>query len=113
MENERDDLTGAIQRLRAAISSLNREGRERLLDAFHRVDGHFQTLFHRLFGGGEAHLKLTEADDPLDAGLEIMASPPGKKMQHLAPMLGGETEVTAGDPGGGEETRVGTGGGRR
>ncbi|MEQ9331941.1 MAG: chromosome partitioning protein ParA, partial [Thalassobaculum sp.] len=95
MENERDDLTGAIQRLRAAISSLNREGRERLLEAFNRVDRHFQTLFGRLFGGGEAHLKLTEADDPLDAGLEIMASPPGKKMQHLSLFSGGEQALTA------------------
>jgi len=95
MENERDDLTGAIQRLRAAISSLNREGRERLLDAFHRVDRHFQTLFGRLFGGGEAHLELTEADDPLDAGLEIMASPPGKRMQHLSLLSGGEQALTA------------------
>jgi len=95
MENERDDLTGAIQRLRAAISSLNREGRERLLEAFHRVDGHFRTLFGRLFGGGEAHLKLTEADDPLDAGLEIMASPPGKKMQQLTLLSGGEQALTA------------------
>ena len=95
MENERDDLTGAIQRLRSAISSLNREGRERLLEAFHRVDRHFQTLFTRLFGGGEAHLKLTETDDPLDAGLEIMASPPGKKMQHLSLYSGGEQALTA------------------
>ncbi|MEQ8813925.1 chromosome segregation protein SMC [Thalassobaculum sp.] len=95
MENERDDLSGAIQRLRAAIAALNREGRERLLEAFNRVDRHFQTLFGRLFGGGEAHLKLTEADDPLDAGLEIMASPPGKKMQHLSLFSGGEQALTA------------------
>ncbi|MEQ8394138.1 AAA family ATPase [Thalassobaculum sp.] len=95
MENERDDLTAAIQRLRGAIASLNREGRERLLEAFTRVDGHFQTLFRRLYGGGEAHLKLTEADDPLDAGLEILASPPGKKMQHLSLLSGGEQALTA------------------
>jgi chromosome segregation protein len=95
MENERDDLTAAIQRLRGAISSLNREGRERLLEAFTRVDGHFQTLFRRLYCGGEAHLKLTEADDPLDAGLEILASPPGKKMQHLSLLSGGEQALTA------------------
>jgi chromosome segregation protein len=95
MENERDDLTGAIQRLRGAIASLNREGRDRLLEAFQRVDRHFQTLFGRLFGGGEAHLKLTEGEDPLDAGLEIMASPPGKKMQHLSLLSGGEQALTA------------------
>ncbi|MEQ8587864.1 MAG: chromosome segregation protein SMC [Thalassobaculaceae bacterium] len=95
MERERDDLTGAIQRLRSAIAALNKEGRERLLAAFNQVDGHFQTLFRRLFGGGEAHLKLTEADDPLEAGLEIMASPPGKKMQHLSLLSGGEQALTA------------------
>ncbi len=95
MERERDDLVGAIQRLRSAISALNREGRERLLTAFRQVDGHFQTLFKRLFGGGEAHLTLTEGDDPLDAGLEIMASPPGKKMQHLSLLSGGEQALTA------------------
>jgi len=95
MERERDDLVGAIQRLRSAISALNKEGRERLLAAFTQVDGHFQTLFRRLFGGGEAHLKLTEAEDPLEAGLEIMASPPGKKMQHLSLLSGGEQALTA------------------
>ncbi|MDF1792525.1 MAG: AAA family ATPase [Thalassobaculaceae bacterium] len=95
MERERDDLTGAIQRLRSAISALNKEGRERLLAAFNLVNGHFQTLFRRLFGGGEAHLELTEADDPLEAGLEIMASPPGKKMQHLSLLSGGEQALTA------------------
>jgi chromosome segregation protein len=95
MERERDDLVGAIQRLRSAISALNKEGRERLLAAFTQVDGHFQTLFRRLFGGGEAHLSLTEAEDPLEAGLEIMASPPGKKMQHLSLLSGGEQALTA------------------
>ena len=95
MERERDDLVGAIQRLRSAIAALNKEGRERLLAAFNLVNGHFQTLFRRLFGGGEAHLKLTEADDPLEAGLEILASPPGKKMQHLSLLSGGEQALTA------------------
>ena len=95
MERERDDLIGAIQRLRSAIAALNKEGRERLLAAFNLVNGHFQTLFRRLFGGGEAHLKLTEADDPLEAGLEILASPPGKKMQHLSLLSGGEQALTA------------------
>ena len=95
MENERDDLTQAIMKLRGAISSLNKEGRERLMDAFKRVDGHFRTLFSRLFGGGHAHLELTEADDPLDAGLEIMASPPGKKLQNLTLLSGGEQALTA------------------
>ena len=95
MENERDDLVGAIARLRRAIASLNREGRERLLAAFEKVNGHFQDLFVRLFGGGRAHLTLVEADDPLDAGLEIMASPPGKKLQMLSLLSGGEQALTA------------------
>ena len=95
MENERDDLVGAISRLRRAIGSLNREGRERLLAAFEKVNRHFQDLFVRLFGGGRAHLTLVEADDPLDAGLEIMASPPGKKLQMLSLLSGGEQALTA------------------
>ena len=95
MENERDDLVGAISRLRRAIASLNREGRERLLAAFEKVNRHFQDLFVRLFGGGRAHLTMVEADDPLDAGLEIMASPPGKKLQMLSLLSGGEQALTA------------------
>ncbi len=73
MQTERSDLVNAIARLRQGINSLNREGRERLLAAFELVNGHFETLFTRLFGGGRAHLALTEADDPLEAGLEILA----------------------------------------
>ncbi len=92
---ERDDLIAAIARLRQGISSLNREGRARLLAAFTEVDGHFQDLFTRLFGGGKAHLALTEADDPLEAGLEILASPPGKKLQNLTLLSGGEQALTA------------------
>ena len=95
MDNERDDLVGAISRLRRAIASLNREGRERLLAAFEKVNRHFQDLFVRLFGGGRAHLTMVEADDPLDAGLEIMASPPGKKLQMLSLLSGGEQALTA------------------
>ncbi len=95
MLTEREDLISAIARLRQGISSLNREGRTRLLSAFDDVNGHFTDLFTRLFGGGKAHLALTEADDPLDAGLEIMASPPGKKMQALSLLSGGEQALTA------------------
>lgn len=95
MQNERDDLIAAISRLRQGINALNREGRERLLRAFEEVDRHFQDLFKTLFGGGEAHLKLTESDDPLLAGLEIMAMPPGKKMQVLSLLSGGEQALTA------------------
>ena len=92
---ERSDLTTAIQRLRQAISSLNREARERLLGSFDTVNGHFGTLFTRLFGGGDAHLRLTDTEDPLDAGLEIFASPPGKRLQTLSLLSGGEQALTA------------------
>ena len=81
MEREKADVEEAITRLRQGISNLNREGRERLLAAFDEVNGHFQALFKRLFGGGRARLELTDPDDPLDAGLEIFASPPGKRLQ--------------------------------
>jgi len=95
MVTERQDLEAAIGRLRQGISSLNKEGRERLLTAFKEVDRHFQDLFIRLFGGGKAHLALTESDDPLEAGLEIMASPPGKRLQSLSLLSGGEQALTA------------------
>ena len=92
---ERADLEEAISRLRHAIANLNREGRERLLAAFDVVNNHFGELFTTLFGGGEAHLELTESDDPLNAGLEIYASPPGKKLQALSLLSGGEQALTA------------------
>jgi chromosome segregation protein len=95
MQTERADLTAAIMRLRQGIAGLNREGRTRLLAAFKEVDTHFRELFARLFGGGRAHLALTAADDPLEAGLEIMASPPGKKLQMMSLLSGGEQALTA------------------
>jgi chromosome segregation protein len=95
LNTERADLVAAIARLRQGIASLNREGRERLLVAFKQVDEHFQALFERLFGGGQAHLALTESEDPLEAGLEIMASPPGKRMQVMSLLSGGEQALTA------------------
>ncbi|MBT5752301.1 MAG: chromosome segregation protein SMC [Rhodospirillaceae bacterium] len=95
LQSEREDLVAAIARLRQGISSLNREGRERLLAAFKEVDKHFQDLFVRLFGGGHAHMELIESDDPLEAGLEIFASPPGKKLQSLTLLSGGEQALTA------------------
>ena len=95
IQSERDDLIAAIARLRQGISSLNREARQRLLTSFKEVDQHFQTLFVRLFGGGRAHLALTESDDPLEAGLEIFAQPPGKKLQALSLLSGGEQALTA------------------
>jgi chromosome segregation protein len=95
LNSERCDLTEAIEKLRKGISELNREGRQRLLASFKEVDLHFQNLFVRMFGGGTAHLKLTDSDDPLEAGLEIMASPPGKKLQSLSLLSGGEQALTA------------------
>jgi chromosome segregation protein len=95
MTAERDDLIAAIGRLRQGIQTLNREGRERFLVAFEQVSGHFQQLFTKLFGGGKAELRLTESDDPLEAGLEIHASPPGKKLQVMSLLSGGEQALTA------------------
>ncbi|WCT75328.1 chromosome segregation protein SMC [Sphingomonas naphthae] len=92
---EREELGQAINRLRGSIGSLNREGRQRLLAAFEAVDGHFRRLFSTLFAGGEAHLALIDADDPLEAGLEIMAQPPGKKLSALTLLSGGEQALTA------------------
>ncbi len=95
MVTERDDLTEAIRKLRLAIQSLNKEGRERLVTAFHVVNGHFKELFTSLFGGGAAELQLVESDDPLEAGLEILARPPGKKPQTMTLLSGGEQALTA------------------
>jgi chromosome segregation protein len=92
---ERDDLVEAIKRLRQAIGSLNREGRERLLAAFGVVNAHFTQLFTTLFGGGTAELTLVDSDDPLEAGLEILARPPGKKPQSISLLSGGEQALTA------------------
>jgi chromosome segregation protein len=95
MKSERADLTGAIAKLRAGIEELNAEGRSRLLAAFEIINGHFQTLFQTLFGGGEAELRLIESDDPLEAGLEIYACPPGKRLSTMSLMSGGEQALTA------------------
>ena len=92
---EKTDLHEAIRALRNGIASLNREGRERLLTAFEQVDDNFRLLFTHLFGGGEARLELVESDDPLDAGLEIMCQPPGKKLSTLSLLSGGEQTLTA------------------
>ncbi|MBL8575287.1 MAG: AAA family ATPase [Hyphomicrobiaceae bacterium] len=95
LAREREDLETAIARLRGGISSLNREARERLLASFETVDAHFRRLFTRLFNGGEAELRLVDSDDPLDAGLEIFARPPGKKPQTMTLLSGGEQALTA------------------
>ena len=95
MRAEHEELTAAINKLRHGIGQLNREGRQRLLAAFDTVNGHFQRLFTQLFGGGTAKLTLTESDDPLEAGLEIIAHPPGKKPQVMSLLSGGEQALTA------------------
>ncbi len=92
---EKTDLEEAIKALRLGISSLNKEGRERLLAAFDQVNSNFSVLFTHLFGGGEAKLVLVESDDPLEAGLEIMCQPPGKKLSTLSLLSGGEQTLTA------------------
>ena len=92
---EQAELTEAVHRLRGSIGNLNREGRERLRAAFEAVDIHFRRLFSRLFEGGQAHLALVDSDDPLEAGLEIYAQPPGKRLQSLTLLSGGEQALTA------------------
>lgn len=95
LEAERAEVATAIAKLRGSIGHLNREGRERLRDVFDRVDAEFRALFTRLFGGGRAHLALVGSDDPLEAGLEIYAEPPGKKLSALSLLSGGEQALTA------------------
>ncbi|HWD57159.1 MAG TPA: chromosome segregation protein SMC [Stellaceae bacterium] len=95
LQRERAELAEAIARLRRGIAALDQEGRKRLQAAFAILNEHFSTLFQRLFGGGRAHLALTDAEDPLEAGLEIMASPPGKRLQALSLLSGGEQALTA------------------
>jgi chromosome segregation protein len=95
LNTEKADLHGALSRLRAAIAELNAEGRERLIAAFEIIDGHFRALFTSLFQGGHAELRLVESDDPLEAGLEIFACPPGKRMAVMSLMSGGEQALTA------------------
>ncbi|MFC7703095.1 chromosome segregation protein SMC [Plastorhodobacter daqingensis] len=95
LSSEKADLEEAVKKLRSGIAGLNREGRERLLAAFEQVNTNFATLFTHLFGGGEARLVLVESDDPLEAGLEIMCQPPGKKLATLSLLSGGEQTLTA------------------
>jgi chromosome segregation protein len=95
LTKEKDDLLQAIAKLRGGIQSLNREGRQRLLEAFDTVNQNFGSLFTTLFAGGKAELQLIESEDPLEAGLEILAHPPGKKAQVLSLLSGGEQALTA------------------
>ena len=95
MIKDRLDLEEAIKKLRNGIFELNKEGRERLEKSFELVNKNFKKLFEELFGGGSAELKLVGNEDPLQAGLEVLASPPGKKMQLLSLLSGGEQALTA------------------
>ena len=95
MNNEKTDLETAIKKMRESIEELNKEGRARLLEAFEVVNKHFKEVFIKLFNGGKAHLELVDADDPLEAGLEMMVSPPGKKLQSMSLLSGGEQALTA------------------
>jgi len=95
MSDERIDLEQAIDKLKTGIFELNKEGRQRLKESFEEVNKNFKNLFQKLFGGGNAELKLIGNEDPLHAGLEVLASPPGKKMQLLSLLSGGEQALTA------------------
>ena len=95
IEKEKDDLMNAISQLRTSIRSINKKARSRLIEAFEEVNKYFRELFTDLFGGGEAYLKLEGSDDPLESGLELMASPPGKKLQQMSLLSGGEQALTA------------------
>lgn len=95
LQQESNDLTQAVSELRTAVNKLNAEARERLNKSFHIINGHFERLFTQLFGGGQARLALVEGDDPLSAGLEIYAQPPGKSLQSLSLLSGGEQTLTA------------------
>ena len=95
MEQDRQDLVTAILKLKESITELNQKGRERLLDAFERVNRKFNEVYTKLFNGGSAKLELVDSDDPLDAGLEMLVSPPGKRLQSITLLSGGEQALTA------------------
>lgn len=95
MEKSREDLVSAISKLRSSINELNQKGRERLLDAFEKVNRKFNDVYTKLFNGGTAKLEFIESDDPLEAGLEMLVSPPGKRLQSITLLSGGEQALTA------------------
>ena len=95
MEKDREDIVSAISKLRASINELNRRGREKLSDAFEKVNRKFNDVYTKLFSGGTAKLELVESDDPLEAGLELLVSPPGKRLQSITLLSGGEQALTA------------------
>ena len=95
MEQDRQDLVTAIIKLKESISELNQKGRERLVEAFEKVNRKFNDVYTKLFSGGNAKLELVDSDDPLDAGLEMLVSPPGKRLQSITLLSGGEQALTA------------------
>ena len=95
MESDRVDLVTAIVKLKESINELNQKGRERLIEAFDKVDRKFNEVYTKLFNGGSAKLELVDADDPLEAGLEMLVSPPGKRLQSITLLSGGEQALTA------------------
>ena len=95
MENDRQDLANAISKLKDSINELNQKGRERLLEAFEKVNRKFNEVYTKLFNGGSAKLELVDSDDPLEAGLELLVSPPGKRLQSITLLSGGEQALTA------------------
>ena len=95
MEEDQADLVSAIVKLKTSINELNQKGRERLLDAFNKVNRKFNEVFTKLFNGGNAKLELVDSDDPLEAGLEMLVSPPGKRLQSITLLSGGEQALTA------------------
>lgn len=95
MEKDRQDLVTAIVKLKESIGELNQKGRERLLEAFEKVNRKFNEVYRKLFNGGNAKLELVDSDDPLDAGLEMLVSPPGKRLQSITLLSGGEQALTA------------------
>ena len=95
MEKDREDLVSAISKLRNSINELDQKGRERLLNAFEKVNRKFNEVYTKLFNGGIAKLELVDSDDPLEAGLELLVSPPGKRLQSISLLSGGEQALTA------------------
>ena len=95
MEKDREDLVSAITKLRSSINELNQKGRERLVEAFEKVNRKFSEVYTKLFSGGTAKLEFVDSDDPLEAGLEMLVSPPGKRLQSITLLSGGEQALTA------------------
>ena len=95
MEKDREDLVAAIAKLRSSINELNQKGRKKLLEAFEKVNKKFSEVYTKLFSGGTSKLELVDSDDPLEAGLELLASPPGKRLQSISLLSGGEQALTA------------------